>query len=299
LDKKVRKNIFFCFSTFFLLNLAFKSNAQTGDDNPIVFDQFFQNYYLLNPASSDSSDRIQVSIGNRSLVGLFEGVNRLYVDGSLRLKHNPASTQFSRIGIMVIAYNDGAFIKRTRAYGRYSWSTQLGARSSISGGVAVGAVNYTFLGSQAGGGGSATAFDVNIGIWYLRRKLKIGISYQQMTSSAIAPVNQKFELTPYINLNAIYTSHVGAYVDLVTHAYVRLQSKDKYDVQLAPVFLIHDKFQTGVNLRYKRGIAILFGLKSISIGEGNIRFMGSFLFSTRKLANNFDNAFELSAGYTF
>ena len=119
----MRKKIFFCFSTLFLLNLAFKAHAQSGDDNPIVFDQFFQNYYLLNPASSDSSDKVHVSIGNRSLIGLFEGVNRLYVDVSLRLRHNPANLQFSRIGILVIAYNDGAFIKRTRAYARYSWST--------------------------------------------------------------------------------------------------------------------------------------------------------------------------------
>lgn len=295
----MRKYIFLSFSTVFLLNLVFKVHAQSGDDNPIVFDQFFQNYYLLNPASSDSSDKVQVSIGNRSLIGLFEGVNRLYVDGSLRLKHNAVSTQFSRIGILVIAYNDGAFIKRTRAYARYSWSTRLGSRSSISGGVAAGIVNYSFLGSQAGGGGASSAFDVNIGIWYLRRKLKIGVSYQQMTRSVIAPVNQRFELVPYINLNAIYTSHLSAYVSLSTHAYVRLESEKKYDVQLAPIFLINEKFETGVNLRYRRGIAILFGLKSISIGQGNLRFMGSFLFSTRKLANNFDNAFELSAGYTF
>lgn len=295
----MRKYIFLSFSTVFLLNLVFKVHAQSGDDNPIVFDQFFQNYYLLNPASSDSSDKVQVSIGNRSLIGLFEGVNRLYVDGSLRLKRNAVSTQFSRIGILVIAYNDGAFIKRTRAYARYSWSTRLGSRSSISGGVAAGIVNYSFLGSQAGGGGASSAFDVNIGIWYLRRKLKIGVSYQQMTRSVIAPVNQRFELVPYINLNAIYTSHLSAYVSLSTHAYVRLESEKKYDVQLAPIFLINEKFETGVNLRYRRGIAILFGLKSISIGQGNLRFMGSFLFSTRKLANNFDNAFELSAGYTF
>lgn len=295
----MRKNIFFCFSTFFFLNLVFKSHAQTGDDNPIVFDQFFQNYYLLNPASSDSSDRVQVSIGNRSLIGLFEGVNRLYVDGSVRLQRNPASSQFSRIGLLVIAYNDGAFIKRTRAYARYSWSTRLGVRSSISGGLAAGVVNYSFLGSQAGGGGASTAFDVNIGVWYIRRKLKVGVSYQQMTRSVIAPVNQKFELIPYLNFNAIYTSYLSAHIILHTHAYIRLQSQKKYDVQLAPVFLINEKIETGVNLRYKRGVAVLFGVKSISIGEGNLRFMGSFLFSTRKLANNFDNAFELSAGYTF
>ena len=295
----MRKYIFFSLSTVFLLNVVFNVHAQSGDDTPIVFDQFFQNYYVLNPASTDSSDKVQVSIGNRSLVGLFEGVNRLYVDGSIRLKHNPASTQFSRIGILVIAYNDGAFIKRTRAYARYSWSTQLGARSSISGGIAAGVVNYSFVGSQAGGGGASTAFDVNIGIWYLRRRLKIGVSYQQMTRSVLAPVNQTFELAPYVNLNAIYTSHLSAQVDLLTHGYIRLQSEKKYDVQLAPVFLINQKIEAGVNLRYKRGVAILFGVRSISIGKGNLRFMGSFLFSTRKLANNFDNAFELSAGYTF
>ena len=282
----------------FLLDFAFNSSAQSGDLNPIVFDQFFKNYYMINPASMDSTGKVQIALGNRSLTGLFEGVNRLYADVNVRLNHS-SQAQFSRIGALVITYNDGAFINRTRAYARYSYTTSLGARSSVSAGGSVGIVNYTFLGSQAGGGGSASAFDGNLGLWYIRPKLKIGVSYQQMIRSILTPVNQRFELIPYMNFNATYDSYIGAHVMLTTHAYFRYQSTEYYDVQLAPLFLFYEKFESGVNLRYKRGIALLFGVKSITLGKGSIRFMGSFLLSTRKLANNFDNAFELSAGYAF
>lgn len=282
----------------FILDFTFNTYAQSGDTNPIVFDQFFKNYYMINPASSDSSDRLQLSIGNRSLIGLFEGVNRLYVDGAVRIQHQ-SPTQFSRIGILVISYNDGAFINRTRAYARYSYSAAIGARSSISAGAAVGIVNYTFLGSQAGGGGSASAVDANFGIWYRRSKLRVGISYQQMVRSVLTPIGQRFELVPYLNFNVIYDIYIGAYVLMTSHVYVKYQSPNYLDVQVAPIFLFHDKFEAGVNLRYKRGVALLFGIKSISIGKGDIRFMGSFLLSTRKLANTFDNAFELTAGYSF
>lgn len=282
----------------FILDFAFNTYAQSGDTNPIVFDQFFKNYYMINPASYDSTDRLQLSIGNRSLIGLFEGVNRLYVDGNIRIQHQSPS-QFSRIGVLIISYNDGAFINRTRAYARYSYSTAVGARSFISAGATGGIVNYTFLGSQAGGGGSASAFDANFGIWYRRSNLKVGIAYQQMVRSVLTPVSQRFELVPYLNFNMIYDVYIGAYVLMSTHLYVRYQSPDYADVQLAPIFLFHEKFEAGVNLRYKRGVALVFGIKSISVGKGDIRFMGSFLLSTRKLANTFDNAFELTAGYSF
>lgn len=275
-----------------------QAHAQTGYEAPIVFDQFFQNYNLLNPASSDSSGKAHLRIGNRSLIGLFSGVNRLYVDGDVKIKHRSLN-QYSSLGALVIAYNDGAFISRTKAYVSYSWTTRISSRSSVSAGLAIGVVKYTLLGSEAGGGGASTAFDGNAGLWYIRSKLKIGVSYQQFTRSALTPVNQTFLLIPYLNVNVIYASYISPYVLLTTHVFYRHQSMNVSEFQLAPIFLFNDVFETGINFRYKRGVALMVGIKNINIGQGNIHFMGSFLLSTRKLSNNLDNAFELSASYTF
>lgn len=282
----------------FFMPLCIQLHAQSGYESPIVFDQFFQNYYLLNPASSDSSGKGQLIIGNRSLIGLFGGVNRLYFDGNVKIKHR-TNNQFSRIGILLIAYNDGAFINRTKAYLRYSWTTQLSYKSSISAGLAIGMAKYTLLGSQAGGGGSSAAFDANVGLWYVRPKLKVGISYQQFTKSELTPISQTFQLVPYVNANIMYADYLSPYVLLTTHLFYRYQMDNKFDLQLAPVFLFNEVFETGLNLRYKRGVAILVGIKKIQVGEGSIHFMGSFLLSSRKLSNNLDNAFELSASYSF
>jgi type IX secretion system PorP/SprF family membrane protein len=272
--------------------------AQVNNSADQVFDQFFQNYYLLNPASHDSADVLRVTIGNRSLTGLFAGVNREYVDGSLRIRHQSLN-RFSRIGILVLSSHDGDFISRTRAYGRYSWTTALGARSSISAGIAAGIISYAFQGSQAGSGGTSSAFDANAGIWYMRRKLKIGFSYQQMVRSVLSPVNEKFYLSPYFNFNIIYSTDLSSFVSLSTHIYIRYQTQQPVIISVAPIFLINTIFETGVNYQYQRGFALLFGLKSIRLGKNSLRFMGSFLLSTRNLSRSSDNAFELTAGYSF
>lgn len=281
-----------------ILSFEFALKAQMNNNADQVFDQFFQNYYLLNPASNDTSDRIKISIGDRSLTGLFQGVNRQYVDGSVRINHR-SSQNFSRVGILVLGAHDGDYISRTRVYGRYSWSTAIGPRSAISAGLAAGIINYAFQGSQAGGGGSSSAFDCNAGVWYMRRKLKIGFSYQQMVRSELTPVSQTFYLTPYYNINLIYSSDISPFVSLSTHVYVRYQSQQPVAISLAPVFLIHSIFETGINYQYQKGFALLFGLKSVRVGKNVLRFMGSFLLSTRQLSRSSDNAFELTAGYSF
>ena len=284
---------------YFLQMLCFDGllKAQSGDNGTIVFDQFFQNYYMYNPASHDSADVVRVSLGNRTMTGLFDGVNRIYADASFRIQHH-SPLRFSRIGFFVHSGHDGDFISRNRVYGRYSWTTGVGARSSVSAGLSIGVVNYAFLGSQAGAGGASSALDGNAGIWYIRRKLKIGFSWQQLLRPVLEPLNQKFILTPYYNLNAIYTTDISAYISLSTHLYIRYQANESIRWNVAPVFLIHSIFETGVNYQHQNGVALLFGIKSIQFGPNTFRFMGSFLLSTKKLSRTSDNVFELSVGYS-
>ena len=233
--------IFYLFST-----VIGHINAQTADNTSIVFDQFFQNYFLVNPASRDSLDKLRVSIGNRTLTGLFEGVNRIYADGSLKVNHQ-SSERFSRIGVLLMNNRDGEFINRTRAYARYSWTTGLGPRSSLSAGLALGIVNYSAQASQAGGGSSSFSFDGNLGIWYLRKKLGIGLSYQQINPRVSRLVNPRIPLTPYYNLNFYYTAELSYSIDLTTHLYLKYNAFDSnyLNAEVAPIFLFNKKFETG------------------------------------------------------
>lgn len=271
--------------------------AQLKDNSVVEFNQFFQNYTALNPASNDSVGKFQLNLGNRTFTGLFEGVNRVYADASLKINHS--NTQYSKFGVLINRFNDGEYINRTKAYSRYSWTTRLNSKSSISGGLAIGVVNYTFMPSQAGGGGSSTTTDGNIGVWYLRKKFQFGLSYQQMLQTKITPIYQQFILSPMINFNAIHYYVFNPFIKLTTHAFVNYQNSDYYNIQIAPVFLFYNNFEAGVNAHYQKGYSVLLGVKSISIGIGTIKVMGSYLIRTSQFSNSSDNVFELSAGYSF
>lgn len=272
--------------------------SQWGNSLSGTFDQYFQNYNLVNPASVDSSDKFSVRLGHVALTGLFEGVNRSYIDADFKPgeRSNPS---FSRLGIFIISNNDGAFISRNRYYGRYSRTISIGNDQFISAGLALGIVSYSFKGSQSIAGGTSNAFDANAGLWYIRKKLKIGFSIQQIPGSIVRPIQQGFQLNPYWNFNAVYTTYLGSRVLFSNHLYFSKENRTPVLFEYAPVLLFSDIIESGVNLKYNRGIAVMLGLRSIIPGYGKLQAMGSFLMSTKNLSSSADNKFEISAGYSF
>ncbi len=270
--------------------------AQILDNSIVEFNQFFLNYDNLNSANQDSS-ALRIVAGNRTYRGLFEGVNRLYTSGSIRINHK-SETQYSNVGVLVQRFNDGPFINRTRMYARYAWTGKLGMRSSLSGGVAFGGVNYFFSSSQMGGGGSATALDANAGIWYLRPQLKIGLSYNQFVYSVLKPVRQSFILMPYWNVNLIYVVNFTSQIYLTNHFYL-YHSRYNSSYQVAPIFNVYHYVQAGINYQHLKGVAIIFGIKNIPIVNGNLEILGSFFLRTQNIATSADNVIEIGAGYSF
>lgn len=291
----------FRLSGFILISAVFLSapaKAQTGTNISGIFDQFFQNYYMINPASNDSSGKFSVSLGHTALTGLFEGVNRQYFDADFR-PGKIDNTSFSRFGLLVVNINDGAFISRSRYYGRYSRTIAIGKEQFISTGVSLGLISYSFRGSQAFAGNSSTAFDANAGLWYIRKQLKVGLSVQQIPRSVLQPIQQTFRLNPTWNFNLVYLFRLTSSVRITNHFYLRKESLYPYYFEYAPVFLLSEVIESGLNFKYRRGVSVMLGLRSLDPGFGKIRFMGSYLISTRELSNTADNKFELSAGYSF
>lgn len=271
--------------------------AQIGDNAPFVYDQFFQNYYLLNPANQDDTQRFHLKLGNRTLTGMFEGVNRFYADADLALP-TKNEQRFQGLGLLATNNRDGEYLNRNRLYLRYFWRTALNEYASISAGAAIGAINYFFKSSQASPGGSSTRPDANLGIWYLRQKWQLGLSYQQILKPRLQPLNQSYLLADYLNLTACYRLDFSPDIAMHTHAYLYFQSPQTLRLEIAPLFLFYDKLQLGANYRHDRGIALLLGLKSIEIGHGQLQLMASYLISTRQLTSMDDGVVEFSLGYS-
>lgn len=264
-------------------------SGQSRSEVPDLFDQFFNNYYLLNPAAIDTSYTFNIRGENRTQTGLFEGISKLYADADFKIRHKEARSQ--HIGVQVVNFKEGEFINKSRLYGRYSWKTSLTENSFLSAGAALGMVNYNFRGSQAGAGGSSTVLDGSIGIWYGWKKLYIGVAGQQILKNKLQPINQQFQLDRYWNVTMLYAFQLNPYLDFTPHLYTRLQ-KGSMSVQLAGIFDIYDLVSVGMNLKYKRGIAFVAGLKKLKVGNSAFSLYASYLAGTSSPSIIDDNAVE-------
>ncbi|MBC7389613.1 MAG: PorP/SprF family type IX secretion system membrane protein [Opitutaceae bacterium] len=285
---------------FFILFIIFPYNSvicQSSDNAPVVYDQFFKNYFLVNPAINNADNKLDISLGNRTLTGLFEGVNRFYADGNIVFSPK-SENRYHSIGLLAMNNKDGEYISRSRAYARYAYYTSISENASLSAGIAFGFINYSFKASPASGGGNSFSPDANIGLWYLRDNFKVGISYQQITRPVLKPVSQQFQLDPYLNFNIIYKLKIQQHIELESHLYYRYLQDFPFYFEFSPILSFYNKLETGVNYRQNRGFAILLGLKSIAIGNNHFRFLASYLLSTRKLTTINDGILEFSFGYS-
>jgi len=263
--------------------------GQSRSEVPDLFDQFFNNYYLLNPAASDTSYKFKIRGENRTQTGLFEGISKLYADVDFKIRDKEGRSQF--IGVQAINFKEGDFINRSRLYARYSWRTELSESSSLAAGAALGIVNYNFKGSQAGAGGSSTVLDGSVGVWYSWKKLYLGFAGQQILRNKLQPINQEFQLDRYWNCNMFYSFQVTQFLDFNPHLYTRLQ-KGTDNVQLAGIFDIYDLVSAGVNLKYKRGIAFIAGFKNLRIGNSGFSLYASYMAGINSPSILDDNAVE-------
>lgn len=279
--------------TLLSLVLAFTSvKAQDGNIVPALFDQFFNDYYLVNPANEDSTASFRLRAGNRSLTGVFQGVNRVYFDADAAFK-TQRGDRFHSAGIQAINSREGEFFSKSRLYGRYSWRTGLTEGSALSAGLSVGIVNYAFRSSQASAGGSSTVLDGNAGIWYLRRRWKLGVSMQQIFQQKLQPINQIFILNRYYNVNLTNFFPLGAHLELTTHLYSRYQKQEPLNIEFASIMEIQQRVNAGFNYRHNHGIALLAGISRISFGSLNMAFMASYMASIKKVSRVTDSVLEL------
>ncbi len=278
----------------FFLSLQQSALAQFGVSLPDYFDQFYNNYYLLNPANSDTTYKLAATVSNKAQTGLFQGVNKLYMDLDLRL--SPGTRAYHFVGVQAITNREGDFINKNRLLGRYATHVRISQRASLSAGLSLGAVNYAFTTSQSGTGGSAWVPDANGGIWYLRKKFGLGVSAQQIFNQKIRPVGQTFCLDNYYTLTARYALPVSAFVNLNTHFHSKWQKHYPPYFALASLFEVQEKFEAGASYTYQRGLSAVAGVKQVDLGKSRFSFYFSYFVGIGKIKVN-DNAFELFLAY--
>jgi hypothetical protein len=285
----LNKRVFLAISVIFLILPGLQ--AQVSTYVPELFDLFITNYYLLNPASTDTSYTFKIASGNKSETGLFQGVNKIYLDGDLLIKKR-SDKEFHFAGFQVINNREGEFINRNRFSGRYSWRNQISMKASISAGISIGLVNYSFKTSQTGTGGSDFAPDGNIGVWYLRPSFGAGFSAQQIFRSSLQPVAQEFVLNRFYNFNIYKNFVLSPSLNFKTHIFSTSDLRNRSGWSAAALAGFRDFAEAGIVYRYNRGINFTAGLQKIKIGQSEFGLWFSYLHRTGEIAVN-DNALEI------
>lgn len=278
---------------FFLMQWHYVT-AQLTMSFSDYFDQFYNNYYLLNTANTDTTYKIDATASSKTQTGLFQGVNKIYIDIDLRLSSKKENFHFA--GIQAINNREGDFISKNRLIGRYSLRIPLSYRSALSAGISGGFVNYAFNTSQSGVGGADWVPDANAGIWYLREKISVGFSTQQLFNQKIRPANQTFSLGRYYNMTIKSHLPVNSFLKYNTHFYARFQKDQPFYFVCASLFELQERFDMGASYAYRRGLSFVTGFKNLAIANSRFSFYFSYLIGVNKISVN-DNAFELLVSY--
>jgi len=275
--------------------VSFIVKGQNGALMPDVYDQFFQNYYLINPANTDTSAVI-INMGHKSQIGIFRGVRQTYFDANFRIISQSSNNRHN-IGMQLFNNSEGDFFSKNRAYGRYAFDIRLTDAYFLSAGLSFGMVSYAFKATQSSAGGSDLTYDGSLGLWLVGRKLKVGSSIQQVFQKSLSPIGQSFELRRVYNLNASYSFFINPYIELTTHAWYKYQQYQNNYFQFAAIVILQNLVEFGGNFKYQRGLVLVGGLKDIPVGTSKISIAMSYSIGVlNKLAKG-DNAVEIFLRY--
>ncbi len=270
--------------------------GQNGTLMPDVYDQFFQDYYLINPANTDTSEII-LNMGHRAQLGVFSGIRQTYFDANVRIKSNSLNKRHS-IGVQLFNNSEGDFFAKNRAYGRYSFDLQLTDVYFLSAGVSLGMVSYAFKATQSSAGGADFTYDGNLGLWLVGRKFKVGTSMQQVFQKTLTPIGQTFELQRVYNANASYVFHINHNIELTTHLWYKYQQYYKEGIQFAAIVTLQDFVEFGGSYRYQKGLVLIGGIKDIHLGTSKISIVMSYSTGVLNYVAKGDNAVELFLKYS-
>ena len=277
-------------------SVSFVSKGQNGALLPDSYDQFFQNYYLINPANTDTSEII-INMGHKSQLGVFRGVKQTYFDANFRIKSKSSNNRHN-VGLQLFNNSEGDFFSKNSAYGRYAFDVKISDAYFLSAGLSIGMVSYAFKATQSSAGGADFTYDGSLGLWLVGRKIKVGSSMQQVFQKALTPIGQTFELRRQYNLNVSYLYFINPTIELTTHIWYTYQQYQKNDFQVAAIITLQNLVEFGANYRYQKGIVLVGGLKDIHIGTSRIAIAMSYSTGLLNTIATGDNAVELFLKYS-
>lgn len=260
---------------FLFLSNAFSSQAQLSSTLFEDFSQTIINPYLINPAAADTSYIFKARINAVDELGLIKYVNRYYLDIDKRIGTSRKNS-YHFIGMQALSSKIGQYISKNRLQFRYSWFTQLSRKASLSAGISLGFINYAFLTTQGGAGGSDFGPDGMLGIHYVRANTVIGIGIQQLFAPVLIPVNQSFKLNRLYNVDVSHRIRIAPRVKLTGYAIIQYAVQSNLNYSVGLMSHVSDYVMIGINNYSLKKTSFNFGVQHIRIASTELSLITTY-----------------------
>jgi hypothetical protein len=263
-----------------LLVYQFSCHAQP---NASVFEDFSQtalNPYLINPSATDSSYLFKIRLATIDELGLSRYVNRFYLDIDKRI-NTSSKTSSHFIGLQAFNSKIGQYISRSRLQFRYCWFTQLSKKACLSSGISLGFINYSFLTTQGGTGGSDFGPDGAIGLHYIRERTIIGFAIQQIFSPVLIPVSQSFKFNRLYNFDISHQFNISPGFNLTPYSVIQFSGQKNLNYNLGLKSDVSDYVFVGINNFSLRKTSFNLGIQRIRVFGGQLMMVTTYSFYNR------------------
>jgi type IX secretion system PorP/SprF family membrane protein len=271
------------------------ANAQEVRRIPVQFEQFFNSYSIINPASCGSTAKIELQSGRQQHGGPWKNISTTFASGLFKIEAEK-SHNFHAIGLSFIADKEGQYLKQSRFYINYAWHTQLTKKISLAAGTSLGFLSFLVSASSANLSGGATAPDATLGLWLYSRAFYAGISMNQIFNSRLTPLEETTKLVRHYNLTGGYVLHITESFDLTPRVLIRYAPEFPLDFDFAANAVIKGIVSTGLNYRHQKGVVPMVGFEKLAIANGNLKAMFSYAFPVGRSARDL-KTYELMLNY--
>lgn len=249
-----------------------------GQLNATVYEDFTQtslNPYLINPSASDTSYSFKGRFNNISELVLVKDVSQFYLDIDTKIK-SPGLNGDHYLGLQLTNSKLGEYISRNRFQLRYSWLFQVSTNAKLAAGCTFGFINYAFLTTQGGRGGSDIAPDGSFGIHYLRKGTTIGVSIQQIFTPVLIPINQSFKLDRLYNVDAEHEFVIMPEFSLTPQFVVQFSEEGTHTYGLNLTSEIYDFGVIGLSNFYLRKTSVFAGVQKLNVWNTDLSLVVTY-----------------------
>ncbi len=234
------------FFLVFFIGISIPIVAQKNDLYPDVFNTYFNNPGLINPAYIAREGKADAFLFYKHRTGIFQKVASYAVTASRTFRTSNNAAHLARI--IVTDEQQGPYIATTRGYANYAYMIPLAENTSLMAGAAFGLAQVAFSAPSATATGSYKSPDGSLGLMFRRNNMEAGISMMQVFNAVTEPL-----VTP-IGLKRYYNFFFSQGKDL--SPFVKLQGNLLW--QLLPT--VQDNVAANLFLTYRESISIGSGL---------------------------------------